>query len=174
MDMKQWVLHDIEICSICFFQVLRHHPKPILKELFNLQLWSWTFFQHVTVLFPLYTFFKFLESFAIECFIKDWVFTKWKQSFTLSINIVWKDYSIFIFSKVVSCSWRCWYHRPKTIIKWTCHLILTSSPIFDWGFFGHLPLLERVLKNRVCLSFHPSFRLSVTFLGIGSLFFSET
>ena len=29
-------------------------------------------------------------------------------------------------------------------------------------------------KNRVCLSFHPPFRLSVTFLGIGSLFFSKT
>ena len=30
----------------------------------NLELWSCTFFQHVTVLFHLYTFFKFLESFA--------------------------------------------------------------------------------------------------------------
>ena len=80
MDMKQWALHDIEICSICFFQVLTffififenrvilwvsiNYPKPILKELFNLQLWSCTFFQHVTVLFHLYTSFKFLESFA--------------------------------------------------------------------------------------------------------------
>ena len=41
-----------------------NYPKPILKELFNLQLWSCTFFQHVTVLFHLYTSFKFLESFA--------------------------------------------------------------------------------------------------------------
>ena len=41
-----------------------NYPKPILKELFNLQLWSCTFFQHVTVLFLLYTSFKFLESFA--------------------------------------------------------------------------------------------------------------
>ena len=80
MDMIQWALHDIEICSICFFQVLTffififenrvilwvsiNYPKPILKELFNLQLWSCTFFQHVTVLFHLYTSFKFLESFA--------------------------------------------------------------------------------------------------------------
>ena len=40
-----------------------NYPKPILKELFNLQLWSCTFFQHVTVLFHLYTSFKFLESF---------------------------------------------------------------------------------------------------------------
>ena len=40
------------------------YANPILKELFNLQLWSCTFFQHVTVLFHLYTSFKFLESFA--------------------------------------------------------------------------------------------------------------
>ena len=31
-----------------------------------------------------------------------------------------------------------------------------------------------VLKNRVCLSFHSSFHLYVSFLRIGSLFFSET
>ena len=31
-----------------------------------------------------------------------------------------------------------------------------------------------VLKNRVCLSFRSSFHLYVSFLGIGSLFFSET
>ena len=37
-----------------------NYPKPILKELFNLQLWSCTFF----LLFLLYTSFKFLESFA--------------------------------------------------------------------------------------------------------------
>ena len=109
---------------------------------------------------------------SIACLIKDWVFTKWKYSFSLSINIVWKDCSIFIFSKVVSYSWRCGYYRPKTaIMKWTCPLILTSSPIFEWGFFGHPWLLGRVLKNRVCLSFHPSFRLAVTFLGIGLSFF---
>ena len=41
-----------------------NYPKSILKELFNLQLWSCTFFQHTTVLFLLYTSFKFLESFA--------------------------------------------------------------------------------------------------------------
>ena len=41
-----------------------NYPKPILKELFNLQLWFCIFFQHVTVLFHLYTFFKSLESFA--------------------------------------------------------------------------------------------------------------
>ena len=80
MDMKQWALHDIEICSICFFQVLTffififenrvilwvsiNYPKPILKELFNLQLWPCTFNQHVTVLFHLYTFLNFIELFA--------------------------------------------------------------------------------------------------------------
>ena len=49
------------------------------------------------------------------------------QFSSLSINIVWKNYSVFIFTKVVSCSWRCRCHRPKTaIIKWTCSLI----PIF--------------------------------------------
>ena len=69
MDMKQWALHDIEIYSICFFQVLiitffyyfiitSTTQSPVL------QLWSCTFFQHVTVLFDLYTSFKFLESFA--------------------------------------------------------------------------------------------------------------
>ena len=79
-------LHEIEICSIYFFQawgiflffcfffvfvlnrvilwISINYPKPILKELFNLQLWSCTFFQHVTELFLLYTSFKFLESFA--------------------------------------------------------------------------------------------------------------
>ena len=41
-----------------------NYPKSILKELFNLQLWSCTFFQHTTVLFLLYTSFKFLVSFA--------------------------------------------------------------------------------------------------------------
>ena len=80
---------------------------------------------------------------SIECLIKGWVFTKWKYNFSLSINIVWKNYSVFVFSKVVSCSWRCGYHRPKSaIIKWTCPLILKSSPIFDWGFFGHPSLWE--------------------------------
>ena len=44
--------------------VFINYSKWILKELFNLQLWSSTFFQHVTVLFHLYAFFKFLESFA--------------------------------------------------------------------------------------------------------------
>ena len=75
-------------CFLFFFlnrvilRVSINYPKPILKELFNLQLWSCTFFQHVTVLFLLYTSFKFLESFAYcvplstECLIKDWVFTK--------------------------------------------------------------------------------------------------
>ena len=88
------------------------------------------------------------------------------------IHIVWKDYSVFIFSKVVSCSWRCECHRPKTaIIKWTCPLILTSSPISDWGFFWTHVLVEKGPENRVCLSFHPSFCLSVTFLRIGSFFF---
>ena len=53
-----------------------------------------------------------------------------------------KDYSIFIFSKVVWCSWRCGYHRPKTaIIKWTCPLILTSSPIFDWAPVKSSPII---------------------------------
>ena len=47
-----------------------NYPKPILKELFNLQLWSCTFFQHVTLLFLLYTSFKFLESFA---YLFHWV-----------------------------------------------------------------------------------------------------
>ena len=71
---------------------------------------------------------------SIECLIKDGVFTKWKY-LNLSINIVWKDYSVSIFSKVVSCSWRCGCHRPKTtIIKWTFPLILTSNPILYWGF----------------------------------------
>ena len=75
----QWALHEIEICSICFFQVwgfffifclfvfkyshligIRQLPKAILKELFNLQLWSSTFF----LLFLLYASFKFLELFA--------------------------------------------------------------------------------------------------------------
>ena len=37
-----------------------HYPKPILKELFNPQLWSCSFF----LLFLLCTSFKFLESFA--------------------------------------------------------------------------------------------------------------
>ena len=92
---------------------------------------------------------------------------------SLSVNIVWRDYSVFIFSKVVSCSWRCECHRPETaIIKWTCPLLLKSGPIFDWGLFEPPSLAGRVLKKRVCLFFHPSFCLSVTFLGIGSLFFS--
>ena len=39
-------------------QLLKAHPQA------NLELWSCTFSQHVTVLFHLYTSFKFLESFA--------------------------------------------------------------------------------------------------------------
>ena len=39
-------------------QLLKAHPQA------NLELWSCTFFQHVTALFHLYTSFKFLESFA--------------------------------------------------------------------------------------------------------------
>ena len=39
-------------------QLLKVHPQA------NLELWSCTFFQHVTVLFHLYTSFMFLESFA--------------------------------------------------------------------------------------------------------------
>ena len=168
--------------GVCFLEnrvilwVSINYPKPILKELFNLQLWSCTFFQHVTVLFHLYTFLKFLESFAYCVRLSASLrtgFHKMKIWFpSCSINIVWKDYSIFIFFKVVSCSWRCGYHRSKTtIIKW---IILTSSPIFDWRFFEHPSLLRRVLKNRVFQSFHPSFSLSVFFPGIDSLFFSET
>ena len=76
------------------------YPKPILKELFYLQLWSCTFFQNVTILFHLYTSFKFLESFA------------WKNH----LHIVWKDYSVLIFSKAVSCIWRCGCHRLKAKI----------------------------------------------------------
>ena len=79
IDIKQWALHGIEICSICFFQVLRgffffffseqSHLMSIHQLLkahpqANLELWSCTFFQHVTVLFHLYTSFKLLESFA--------------------------------------------------------------------------------------------------------------
>ena len=81
IDIKQWALHDIEICSICFFQALRlffflfffktkqSHLMSIHQLLkahpqANLELWSCTFSQHVTVLFHLYTSFKFLESFA--------------------------------------------------------------------------------------------------------------
>ena len=41
-----------------------NYPKPILKKLFNLQLWSCTFLQHVTVLFHLRTSFKLSKSFA--------------------------------------------------------------------------------------------------------------
>ena len=61
------------IFCCCFFlkrvmlRVSINYPKPILKELFNLQLWSCTFFQHEAILFLLYTSFKFLESFAY-CF----------------------------------------------------------------------------------------------------------
>ena len=56
-------------CFVFFFNtvilwVFINYPKPILKELFNLQLWSCTFFQDVTVLLLLYTSFKFSESFA--------------------------------------------------------------------------------------------------------------
>ena len=70
------------------------------------------------------------------------------------------SYSILIFSKEVSCTWRCGYHRPKTaIIKWTCPLILTSSPISDWGFFWTHVLVEKGPENRV--SFLPSILLSV-------------
>ena len=79
IDIKQWALHDIEICSIYFFQVLsffffflkteQSHLMSIHQLLkahpqANLELWSCTFSQHVTVLFHLYTSFKFLESFA--------------------------------------------------------------------------------------------------------------
>ena len=39
-------------------QLLKAHPQA------NLEWWSCTFFQHVTVQFHLYTSFKFLESFA--------------------------------------------------------------------------------------------------------------
>ena len=113
------------------FSVSINYPKPSSKEVFNQQLWSCTFVQHVTVLFHLYTSFKFLESFAYCIPLSASLRTEFSQNeniVSLSISIVWKDYSVFIFSKVVLCSWRCERHRPKTaIIKWTCPLILTSS-----------------------------------------------
>ena len=107
--------------------------------------------------------------FVEEVTFKDWVFSKWAHQLILYERII-----VLIFSKVISCSWRCGCHRFKTaIIKGTCPLILTSSPIFD-GIFCTPISGWKGPKSRVCLAFCPCLCLSVSFRGVGSLFFSET
>ena len=56
-------IHDVESCFICFLWVPVNHPKLILKELFNLQSWIPTSFQHEKNIVPV-TSFHFLESWA--------------------------------------------------------------------------------------------------------------
>ena len=51
--------------------------------------------------------------------------------------------------------------------------MFNSSTVVNF-LFGSLVITKRVLWNRVCPSFCPAFDLSVWFLGIGSLIFSET
>ena len=70
-----------------------------------------------------------------------------------------------------------WFIGPPKILGTPLNLAL---PLPQTHFFGQVPTKIRgaatmiVLQNRVCLPFRSSFHLYVSFLGISSLFFSET
>ena len=69
-------------------------PKPILKEQFNLQLWSPTSFQYVKVLFHSYTSFQLLESFAYCVPLNTSLRSKFSQNCFL-------DYILILYERFI-------------------------------------------------------------------------
>ena len=75
-----------------------------------------------------------------------------------------------------------WFENDTQIQVRHCHLLgiwfVFINGMLISSIFGPPASARRVLSNRICASFHPffylSFHLSVSFLGIGSLVFSET
>ena len=75
-----------------------------------------------------------------------------------------------------------WFENDTQIQVRHCHLLgiwfVFINGMLISSIFGPPASARRVLSNRICASFHPffylSFHLSVSFLGIGSLVFSES
>ena len=121
MDIKQCALHDIEICSICFFQVprvffskqshlmgmhklLKSHPQRTIQSAVMILY----LFPTCSTTVPSIYLFQFLRIIcilsSIECLIKDWVFTKLKCNFLAYLLILYERIILFPFSSKQSHS----------------------------------------------------------------------
>ena len=99
----------------------------------------------------------------------------------MSLIIMQPSLTCYIMSITVSFC-KFWFENDTQIQVRHCHLLgiwcVFINDMLISSIFGPPASARRVLSNRICPSFNPffylSFHLSVSFLGIGSLVFSET